>query len=360
MNYCISESFESLSKRILYAYQAAYPRFVPVNCGADETSQRDMHAFMEKALITIYEKPDMFGFQSIPDGYFEQWEMANTKPELMKEMEKIENRFISIVLGLIKIGCIGEIVPQGMIVLKESKAITKNTLHILTLLGVECTTEKNHFILQVPKYPTLFSAWKTYAEADCETATKVDRAISFIYGKYYGRVYSAVDFFGKLFGDTSELEKLENFYLENGYSCMNSLLNGKTRYACTKWSKEYDNGQKAFMSICYEWKRQYPILLQFHLPSFQLMLDKHYDSFDQDLQQFVFTRLKNCDSCGYCIQTDKSGKRQKICRIMTCGDISEQKCPLFPNFTFNFCKPRDMQYMKKLFQYAEAVTLYLK
>lgn len=390
MEYVIGGTFESLTKRILYAYPAAYPQFVPVECSAGVEAQKDMYSFMEQVLIRLYEVPEDFGFPIFPDEYYGPWQLANTNPDLMAKMEKIESRFTAIITTLIKIGQAGELNSGGLFVPKSSRAVSKGTAELLAKLGVNITDDKNGCTLSLTDFPSAFEAWKAYAAEDNEGATKVDRTVTFIYGKYFGRVYTAAQFFtgllyqretdgkyntknkqnqGNISGrqekpgttnvpeSLSELMKLEEFLKTSGHTCGNSLLNGKTRYACTKWSKDYPNGQKSYFSVSFNPRVEHQLKIEFHLPSFRPLIEESFDSFDEKLKSFVFTRLNDCSSCGYCTQTDKSGKREKLARVMELNGTKKLKCPLFPNFTFGEFNSDEMQRMKILCEYADKKTL---
>lgn len=357
MEYCLSGTFSSLTKRILYAYPAAYPKFLPVTCEADEASQRDFHGFLLSVLQKFYETPELFTFPDYPDEYYGPWQLANTNPELMEKMEKIESRFTGLIATLIKVGQNGEPNRDGMFVPKASKAVNKNTAELLVKLSLNVTAEKDGTQLSLPNYPRSFVAWKSYALQNNEKATKVDQAVTFIYAKYFGRVYSAADFFGKFIEEEDALTELEDFYRENGYACGNSLLNGKTRYACTKWQKEYKNGQKSSFSISFNPRIKDQLKVEFHLPSFREALEKNFESLEPSLKSFVYSRLNNCSACGYCTQTDKTGTRPRLAREMEFADKKELKCPLFPNFTFQTISAEDITKMKLLCQMAENITL---
>ncbi|MCJ7737563.1 MAG: hypothetical protein MUQ10_09665 [Anaerolineae bacterium] len=54
-----------------------------------------------------------------------------------------------------------------------------------------------------------------------------------------------------------------------------------------------------------------------------------------DLKDFVVGTAKKCDECGYCTQTDKTGKRKRLAIEVSHHDVSSI-CPLYPGFSFTF------------------------
>lgn len=348
MKYCLGTDFDSLTQRVLYAYPAAYPKFVPVECPVSIEAQKDMHEFMEKSLIKFYETPEYFEFPIFPDEYFGPWQLANQNPVLMQKMEKIEARFVEIITMLLRLGKAGQVTEEGYVVLRKSFKMTRGALGVLQLLSIKIDTVDMNYVFNHEEYPKIFEALVEYAKEDNERATKVDRAINFIYAKYYGRVYSAENFFHNFLEDASAIHEMEELYAQKGYTCGNSLLNGKTRYACTKWQKEYKNGQKSSFSIYFNPRVKDQLKIEFHLPDFRKALLENYDSLDSDLKAFVFSRLKTCDACGYCTQMDKSGQKKRLAEKMISDGTELMKCPLYPNFSFNKLDPEEMQFMKKL------------
>jgi hypothetical protein len=54
------------------------------------------------------------------------------------------------------------------------------------------------------------------------------------------------------------------------------------------------------------------------------------------LQEFVVQHAKKCDECGYCTQTDKSGKRKPLYVDVFHNGEHRSICPLYPGFNFCF------------------------
>ena len=74
-----------------------------------------------------------------------------------------------------------------------------------------------------------------------------------------------------------------------------------------------------------------------------------FSSMEQDLKDFVVDRTKKCDGCRYCVQTDKSGKRELAKIAITNRGANYDLCPYFPGY--NFCWERlDTRLVEKMIQ----------
>lgn len=81
----------------------------------------------------------------------------------------------------------------------------------------------------------------------------------------------------------------------------------------------------------------------------------HNARMDDELKDLVFNRTKTCDGCGYCIQTDKTGKRKRLGLPLRLKDETGVKCPLFPSFTWGNADESVIGHVKKLFDFAEEI-----
>lgn len=350
----IGLDFDSLTQRIIYSYVATYPDFKPVDNGVCYESQKQMHDFIADTLLLLYEHTELLGAAIEPDAYYENWALNNSNPALINSMEKIESKFADFIEILIKIGRLGKVDDDKLIIPKEKWSITKPIKLKLELLGIICVQTKEQSVLLVEKYPKIFSAWKSYSESEDFDSTKISRVMAFIHGRYFGRKYKAVDFFSELVEDANLLKKLENYLEENNFNYNNFELSAKTRYADVKWIKEYPKNETAYMRAYFNWRKKDQLVFEFRLPQFRIMLNS-YDHMSSELQKFTFSRLKTCDNCGYCTQTDKSGKRPCLALDLNCDSETQRKCPLYPNLTWNYINTYDLNNMIKLFEFSESL-----
>lgn len=52
----------------------------------------------------------------------------------------------------------------------------------------------------------------------------------------------------------------------------------------------------------------------------------------ENVKEFIANHMKSCDSCRYCVQTDKTETRPLA--AITVG--AQKKCPIFPGFSMNW------------------------
>lgn len=355
----IGKDFPSLGKRVLYSYIATYPKYQEVTALPGE-SQKQMYDFMKQVLATLYEHPELVTPVEEPDDCYHGWALANTKPELNLAMEKIENKFATLIESLIKVGKAGEVSEtagiQSMIIPKGNMTVSKVLREKLEAFGLNVEQKKDGTVLTSTKYPKLFTAWSMYGKQDDEGAQKITRTISFIHQRYFGRVYRATDFFELFLKDSERgvtaATNLEKFFEEKGFTLSNFDINNKTRFAYVKWLKEYPNKEIASMRAYFNWKKEQQLIFEFKIPGFRLLLNQ-YDDMDEEMQRFIFHHLKTCDGCGYCTQTDKSGKRERLAASRTCDGQTMMKCPLYPWFTWTDLADLDMKLLLRLFELAE-------
>lgn len=352
MNVTKDTTFPSLAARVLNAYVAAYPVFKAAD-GVDEASQRDFHAFMKDALTDMYQRPSIIGAdETVPDDCYHGGQLNNTKPALIAAMEKVESKFASFIESLMTLGKCGQAVGQTLVIDKTAKTVGASLCEKLAAVGIDVSREKTRAVLSCPAHPALFPAFCAYARCDDEAATKISRVMRFVHARYFGRVYNVSDFFGALLPNRSAADALEAFFSARGYQLYNEDINNKTRYAYVKWLKEYPKGETGSLRVSYNWRKDEPLIFEFRVPGFRALL-ADFDVWDDALKRFVLSHLKTCDGCGYCNQTDKTGKRPRLTMQLTCDGKASGKCPLYPWFVWNDMQESDLAHMRTLFDMAE-------
>lgn len=348
-------NFDSLAKRILYSYLATYPRFILIDDEvASNESQKQMHDFLREALYSIYENPSIIGIEKEPDAYYENWQMDNSNPPLMKAMEKIEKKFFGFLENLLKAGRLGEINGNELIISKKDWSINKATVEMFQKVGIECIITKEQSKLFLSVYPEIFPTLKMFSYKDDINGNKNERMIIFLHGRYSDKNYNINDFFGELCGNQDELQELEIFFISKGFQLNNIRHGAKSRGAYVKWLKEYSNDEKGFLSVFFDWRKKNQMVFEFRVPQFRVMLNS-YNKMGEHLKQLIISRTKTCDNCGYCTQLDKTGKRQKLALDLSLNDESFNKCPLYPNLNWNYIDKEELKTIKQLFEFAESI-----
>lgn len=70
------------------------------------------------------------------------------------------------------------------------------------------------------------------------------------------------------------------------------------------------------------------------IPEFRTLV-QHFDTMPTQVQDFVVRQTRRCDNCGYCTQTDKTGKR-KPAFLTVENNGSHNLCLMFPGFGYTW------------------------
>lgn len=343
----LAQSFESLGKRIIYTYLATYPVFKPVkDCNTSDNSQKQMYDFLYESITTIYSDLSLINITYEPDDCYEYWQMNNTKPELITKMQKIKKEFFAFYEYFIKMGLVGEVSQDGLFIRKGDLRITQKIKDKLLLFGLVCDDKEDGYYFMHNKYKEMFPAWKLLCCISKDSKINAYEVVNFLHGRFMDKKYTAAEMFSKA-SDSALISELEQYFLEKGYTCKNNEI-------AVGYEKEYPRKQKAHMNIFYDWRKVNPMIFEFKAPHFSKVL-KFYDQMDAELKAMVFNRTKICNGCGYCIQTDKTGKRPRLTLLLELNDDTKPKCPLFPSFVWGSVNKEMISKVKNLFDFAESV-----
>jgi hypothetical protein len=343
----IARSFESLGKRFVNSCLETYPAFKPVkDCNASENSQKQMHDFLYESIATIYSDLSMINIPYEPDDCYEHWQLMNTKPELNTKMQKIKKEFFAVYECFIKIGSAGQVLQDSLFISKDVMRITQKMKDKLHLFGLACEEKADGYFITHDKYKEMFPAWNLHCSALKVGDAGTNNIMNFLHGRFMDKKHTAAELFGKV-SDPVLISELEQYFLGKGYSCRHHDIG-------VKYEKEYPKKQTACMCIYYEWRKINPLILDFKAPHFSKVM-KFYDQMDDELKDMVFNKTKTCDGCGYCVQTDKTGKRPKLAQRLELNGVTKLKCPLFPSFVWDNVNKKMISKVRKLFDFAENV-----
>lgn len=145
----------------------------------------------------------------------------------------------------------------------------------------------------------------------------------------------------RLADDSPGLPALMAFFEEEGYT----LVCNRDNQIYVDWVKAYgkaDDPLKGWwgerthggLSFEYDWIRKNPMLFGLRIPKFKTLL-QHWDSMPNQVKAFVIQHTRHCDACGYCTQTDKTGKRPRAFRTVEYNG-KHALCTLFPGFGYTW------------------------
>lgn len=341
----LGQPFENLARRIIYSYLATYPEFKPVtNCDASEVSQRQMYDFLYDTIDTIYNDLSLINVVDEPDECYEWWQCNNTNPELISKMQKIDKKFFDFYEIFLKMGLLGEVFDEKLIINKSSIKITQKIKDKLSLVELIYDEYKDSYIFTHNKYKELFPAWKLHSGEPKEGKIRTQNMMIFLHGIFGDKRYTASEMFGKICNKV-QIAELESYFLEKGYATSNSEMS-------VTYEKEYPKKQRAYMRIYYDWRKKNQMVFDFKVPQFSTLI-KSYEKMDDELKNLVFNRTKICDGCGYCNQTDKTGKRPRLALPLKYKEQTLLKCPLYPVIAWNYTDEAMINVIKKFYDFAE-------
>ncbi len=344
----LGQPFPTLGARIIYAYLASYPEFVPPPDESDPESQRQLHSFFHDMINDCYHNPEWIGMSQEPDRCFEErWHLNNRDPELMDAMLKIEKKFFDWVGIVHKLGTMGEVQGDGFFVPRSAWKLTSKMLEKFHSFGLQSESMPDGILLSCKAHPVLFPALKKRSIIAPGHGGQISYLTRFLFGTVPGHPFRASQMFGKLYDDPAWIHDLESFFEKLGYTCSND-----ERWPSARWEKEYPGKERGYLHITFRWRDRLQMCYEFRVPSFRLLLN-YFDEMEYSLKELCFTRTKVCDNCGYCTQTDKSGRRQKLALPLKYPDGVMLKCPLWPWFSWNEPDSETIAKMKRLFLFAE-------
>lgn len=342
----IGKSFNSFQQRIVYSYAATYPDFMPAqNTDVSVQIQKQLYDFLYNSIAVIYNNLDILGFKEfLPDDCYDG-EAAKEKPDVYLNMKKVEKKLFNIYTLIIDIYNKGEIQSKNILIKKSSIKLDKNKIRQLSQIGIQSEIKDDGVIIRNDDYPDIFSALPILIKNVSDENGKLDIK-KFIFCILNDKVVTAYNFSKNLLIEPKYVKEIDDYLEKFGYKNIFDK-GGRNGY-----SKEYPNNQTGSFFSRFEPRREYQLTFELYIPNFRLLL-KHYDEIDNDLQNMIYSRLKVCDGCGYCTQTDKTGKRKPVYMELTYNSETKNKCPLYPWFIWNDIDKKTKENIIKLFEFAE-------
>jgi len=339
-------TFDNLAQRVVNGWVETMPDFVPVaTLPVSETSQQQFHTFLRGVAEAIRAHPEWIGLSIQPDDAYEFGEMQNRRPELIDAMRKTRRKVDDFVTLLLKLGVAGVVDGQTLRIQKKDVNLTAPTRERLARFGFGLAAGKTETVITCDAFPKMFPAWVWLAAEATRTAQAAGPAhvppVRFSRCLYSDTYPYTRDVLLRLADDSPGLLTLIGFFEKEGYTLVCNRDNqinvdwvksyGKADDPLKGWWGERTHGGLAFE---YDWIRKNPMLFGLRIPEFKTLL-QHFDAMPDQVKAFVVQHTKHCDACGYCTQTDKTGKRPRA--FMTVEYNGKHAlCPLFPGFGYTW------------------------
>lgn len=314
-------SYTSLEQRTAQGYLDLFPPFIPDEQAAvGVLEQKVFYDLMGRLYQLAYDEPQLFipklHEDEKPPGLYSG--ASDPKQEVRANMKAFRKLADAMVQLLYRIGMGSELKPTN-----RQKAI-------LARLGIADRGALPPGMVWMAKKEKLARFEKPSRFAHC--CFRED----YIY---------AADIYEKAFGNQA-FYRLTAWMKDRGYRSFE--VYDSTASDCTlsisyvnpAWSKEAPAGSFEYkvkhsgISMRYEPCCRQPWIIGLCIPGGMKQYLEHFNEMPEQVQAFVMSRVKRCDGCRYCVQTDKTGKRPFAKIAVLYEDNSYTLCPYYPGYSF--------------------------
>ncbi len=314
-------TYSSLEQRAAQGYLDLFPQFIPDEQAAVSVSdQKEFYDLMKTLYRLAYDEPQLFvpGLHedSILPGLYSS--ASDPGREAQSHMKKFCKAVDAMVMQMYLMGA------------KKEFRLNRRQKAILAKLDME----------DLAKIPP---AWVWMAER--EELERFQMPSRFAHCCFREDYTYAVEIYAKAF-ETKAFRRLTDWMTEHGYKPFDiydtTASNCKLAltYANLAWSKEQPRGGFEYkikhtgIALRYEPYCKDPWIFGVCIPGGMKRYLENFGEMPSHVQDFVMSRVKRCDGCRYCVQTDKTGKRP-LARIYVQHEGREHGlCPYYPGYSF--------------------------
>ncbi|MDR2956829.1 MAG: hypothetical protein LBU61_01425 [Coriobacteriales bacterium] len=312
-------TYSSIEQRILSSYLAQMPSFMPdESASVSEAEQAEFYNMMTSLYSMTVDDPTLL----VPTLHEDEtppvrfYGKASSYLTLQTNMRKAQKAMEDLLQAMFFLG-------QG-----NQVKLNKKQQVILAELGVTDTTKLPKGWLWMSRRPLAHLSTFSYC--------------FFKDGyPYTSEIYS------RLLG-VEGFTKLEQWMLAQGYQpydvydvtgsdCKIILV-----YANPAWGEDRLNGSFEYkvkhsgVSMRYDPRTSVPQVLGLCIPKGMKPYLDAFSSASMPVQSFIIGHNKVCDSCRYCVQTDKKNTRPLAAITVSFDQAEYQLCPYFPGFRYNW------------------------
>lgn len=305
--------FQSLEQRMAQTYLDTFPEFMPSEDGLGIDEQRDFYQLMKSVYQLAFNEPELFVTVIHEDDAhpYRFNKSSYGKPELRKNMCLFTKAVDELLTVMYQMGIDRTIVK-----------CSKRQRVILERLGIRETD-------------ALPAPWIWMSTREGANLLAFSRCLFKTDYPYPSNV------FARLLGDVDAFHRLEKWLTERGYM-QYFYLNGQMSmdFANLSWDINPPRGgfdskiRHTGISVRYDELVKEPQVLGLCIPNGMRDYLEAFDRMDAHLQEFVVACTKKCDSCRFCLQTDKTGKRAKAYIPVTHHSTTYQLCSYFPGYSY--------------------------
>lgn len=328
--------FKNLEQRVVGSYIDTFPAFVPEKCSeVTEAGQKQFYDFIRNIYLKIFDNPLLLYTKlNEEDFYTYRFNKAfDKKPKLYEQMQSDTKKIEEFLSVLFEMGISGHIGDDKLIV-DQSIKVNNRYISLLEQGGLTYTKENGQSVFSYDNGTAMFRVWKWMTERPGASKLSFSRCLFNAEHSY------ASDIFARLLGNEKAFYTLEKYLTDHGYI----RIDNRDNQIALDYVKNYDKKDMPVkdswaerthggISLKYYYYVAKPACISLRLPRLKELLN-NFDSMEAELKEFVVKKNKKCDGCRYCVQTDKTGKRDLIF-ITVSFDKEYNLCPLFPGF--NYC-----------------------
>jgi hypothetical protein len=334
--YVNGRKFDNLPQRMISYFIETYAPYYEVKSDkADKKQQKAAHGFIDDIYKKLYDDPTILGLKLDPDDCFRWGQPQKEKNDLAPRMRLITKKVIQLIEVIQTALLQGRMEGDTLLIASGDLEIKPTFLKQMTIVGLtSCKTETGYRI----EAPTdTLNGLKLLAEISAQN--KVNPVYYFSAGVFNPESPYMVDIYRELSGDKTAYDKLIEYFESNHYTRV-SAREGKPNL---DYVKNYGKGNeplkgnwsgKTFGGIEFTWSdiTGDQVMIGLRVPFYTELLNR-LDLAGYETAVFLLHRTKQCDNCGYCTQTDRTGKRNKLAIAITDQqNVTRNFCPLYPGF----------------------------
>jgi len=324
----MKDKFCSLEQRMVGTYLDTFPEFYPAESGCDINSQKELYDLMKRTYLLLFEEPLLLMKELHPDdAHTNRFNKGDSMRRVVKEIDS----FLGTMYLIGKKGVAGDSSLQ----LIDSQKINKKHHYLLEKAGINVRVTKEETLLSSDADSRVFEAWIWLSTRPGSSLYKFSRCL-------FDEDYPyAEGVFARLSGDEDSFHRLKTYLIDKNYHRLPYWDSGSS-LDYYKWHDDQYPLKGGFqygirhigISMSYDNLVFRPAVFGICIPKMKNLL-MLFSSMDQDLKDFVVYMTKKCDGCRYCVQTDRTGKRQLAKMTVTNHGEDYDLCPYFPGY--NFC-----------------------
>lgn len=333
-------TYNNLEQRMAPAFLDFFPPFVPLRGGEVTVEQQErFYGFMQNALAAFFETPEQF-FSPIreDDAYPHRFNRTPYgKPRLIEWMRKTLKEidaWVDLLFGMGREGAL----EGDRLALPQDFKIKKSYRDRLPLLGLTLSgSPQAGLAITCPRFEGLFPAWQWMARREGATALAFGRC-------WFDPAYPYLQTsYRKLLNSDAVFDRLTGYFTAQGYrrseaargpytlDYARAIRDGGAKVGSPLFADPVHYG----LAFDYTYENTMPAHLIVRIIEFKRLL-LAFDRMPARAQRLLMERIKKCDHCHYCNQTDKTGKRPEAAIEVIYQGECHRLCPYFPGFAMSF------------------------